>query len=203
MNEKFPGKKLARAIILIPWAFSLPMATVVWRWIFHTELGLLNHGLRMLGIISETHLIPWLAEPMLAFIAIIIVGIWVTIPFTSIVLLSGLQSIPEHLYEASQIDGASRFTAFWHITLPFLKSTLLVVTLMNIIYVFNSFPIIWIMTEGRPVDYTHTLITFLYKRAFIETDYGSACAMAVITFIILITLVSFSPVLFRKTGNSL
>ncbi|MCD6360845.1 MAG: sugar ABC transporter permease, partial [Armatimonadetes bacterium] len=140
----------------------------------------INGLLRAWGI-SDTPP-AWLARPDLAFISVIAVGIWVSIPFTSTVLLAGLQSIPDDLYEAALIDGAGVWQRFRHVTLPLLKPVLTVAVVLNVIYVFNSFPIIWVLTEGDPANQTHIIITYLYKIAIREREFGQGYAMALLTF---------------------
>jgi multiple sugar transport system permease protein len=185
LNEKIPLRGLARGIVLLPWATSLTISSVVWRWILNREHGMLNQVLLSLHVIDEP--IGWLARPETSFPAIIGIGVWVSIPFTSIVLLAGMQSIPDDLYEAALIDGAGAWQRFRSVTLPLLRPVLLVVTLLNVIYVFNSFPIIWTLTRGDPANRTDTLVTYLYKVAFDFQDYGPASGMAVLTFVVLLT----------------
>jgi len=184
LDADLPGKPVWRAIVLLPWAASLTISSVIWRWIFDGQFGMLNHLLTSLHLLRKGPI--WLARPETSFPAIIGVGIWVSIPFTSIVILAGLQSIPAQIYEAGLIDGAGGWARFRLITIPLLKPVLLVVTLLNIIYVFNSFPIIWTLTEGEPAHRTDTIITYLYKMAFKFQDYGPASALAILTFILLL-----------------
>ncbi|MCC6446600.1 MAG: sugar ABC transporter permease [Armatimonadetes bacterium] len=184
LDADLPGRSLWRAVVLLPWAASLTISSVIWRWIFDGQFGMLNALLTGLHLAREGPV--WLARPETSFPAIIGVGIWVSIPFTSIVLLAGLQSIPAQVYEAGLIDGAGAWTRFRLLTLPLLRPVLMVVTLLNIIYVFNSFPIIWTLTEGEPIHRTDTIITYLYKLAFKFQDYGPASALAILTFTLLL-----------------
>jgi multiple sugar transport system permease protein len=184
LNMQFPGRRLARAMLIIPWAASLMINAIIWRWILDGQYSIINALLFKLKLIDEP--VIWLGEAKVAWAAIIFVGILVSIPFTSFSLLAGLQSIPHELYEAARVDGAGFWSSFWHITVPLMRQPMTVTTLMNVIYVFNSFPIIWVLTEGGPAYRTDILITYLYKEAFRNGRFGPASAMAVITFLLLL-----------------
>lgn len=185
LNERLPGRRLWRAIVLLPWATALVITAAIFTWLLHPTQGPINGLLRAWGIMDLPP--AWLARPELAFISVIVVGIWVSIPFTSMVLLAGLQSIPDELYEAALIDGANAWQRFRAVTVPMLKPVLLVAVVLNVIYVFNSFPIIWILTEGGPANQTHIIVTWMYRVAILERGYGQGYAMAVLTFVFLMT----------------
>ncbi len=184
LNQAFPGRKVVRAALIVPWAVSLIITSAIWKWIFDYNYGALNQILLSLKLIDEK--IYWLANPSISFPAMIWVGIFVTIPFTTFVILSGLQSISKDLYEAASVDGANGKVKFFKITLPLLKQPLTVSLVLNTIYVFNSFPIIWTITQGDPVNKTDTVITYLYKLAFQVNRMGEAAAVSVISFIVLV-----------------
>lgn len=187
LQREFPLRNVARAIVFAPWAVSFVFTAVVWRYILDPYYGHMNSVMRI--FFGPDFHASWLGSPATAMPSVIWVGVTLTIPFTTIVTLAGLQSIPIELTEAAKIDGASHWQAFLHVILPLLQPVLTVATLVNLIYIFNSFPIIWTMTEGGPVNYTDTLVTFLYKRAFRGLDFGMAAAVSVIGFAIL-TIVS-------------
>ncbi|SDK61100.1 carbohydrate ABC transporter membrane protein 1, CUT1 family [Aliiruegeria lutimaris] len=184
LNEDFYGRGLARVIIMLPWAISLTMTAVVWRWTLNGRSGLLNATLMDVGIIAEP--IEWLAEAQLAFTVEILVGILVSIPFTTTIFLGGLSSMPQESYEASMVDGATRWDQFIHITLPLMKPFINIAIVLNVIYVFNSLPIIWVMTEGGPANGTDILVTYLYKLAFRFGQLGKAAAISLIMFGVLL-----------------
>ncbi|MBP1931323.1 carbohydrate ABC transporter permease [Ammoniphilus resinae] len=184
LNQEFPGRRLVRSALIIPWAVSLIITSVIWKYILDYNYGVFNLILMKLHIIDEN--IYWLADPSISFPVMIGVGIFVTIPFTSFVILSGLQAIPADLYESASVDGANRWSKFVHITLPLLRQPLTISTVLNTIYVFNSFPIIWSMTKGDPVNQTDTIITYLYKLAFMSQKMGEAAAVSVISFLLLL-----------------
>lgn len=184
INEDFIGRGVARVIIMLPWAISLTMTAVVWRWGLNGRAGLLNATLMDLGIMSEP--IEWLATAPLAFTAEILVGILVSIPFTTTIFLGGLSALPQDTYEASMVDGASWWDQFRHITLPLMKPFINIAIVLNVIYVFNSLPIIWVMTEGGPANGTDILVTYLYKLAFRFGQLGKASAISLIMFGVLL-----------------
>jgi multiple sugar transport system permease protein len=184
LNLNFPGRRIARSLLIVPWAASLMINAIIWRWILDGQYSIINGTLMQFHIIKEP--IVWLGTEQTAWIAIIVVGILVSIPFTSFSLLAGLQSVPSDLYEAAMMDGAGFWTSFWHITLPLMRPVLIVTTLLNVIYVFNSFPIPWVLTQGAPAYHTDILVTYLYKRAFTEGQFGPAAAMAMLTFLLLL-----------------
>ncbi len=184
LNSDFYGRGLARVIILLPWAVSLTMTAVVWRWALNGESGMLNSALIGLGIIDQN--IQWLASAGTAFPMQVLIGILVTVPFTVTIFLGGLSSIPDDLYEAAALEGASTWQQFRTITLPLLKPFINIAIVLNMIYVFNSFPIIWVMTQGGPANSTDILVTYLYKLAFRVGKLGEASAVSLVMFAILL-----------------
>ena len=183
LNQKFFGRKIARAIIVFPWATSLVVQASVWKYIINYEYGNLNNVLLNLGIIKQA--INFKATYQITFIWECWVGIFVTIPFVTFCVLSGLQSIDNNLYEAADIDGAGFWSKLFHITIPMVRPSLTVSTVLNIIYVFNSFPIVYTMTKGAPDHKTDTLVTYLYQLNFYEKQKGPATALSVIGFVVL------------------
>ncbi|MBN9237674.1 MULTISPECIES: carbohydrate ABC transporter permease [Phyllobacteriaceae] len=184
LNSDFYGRGLARIIIMLPWAVSLTMTAVVWRWALNGESGMLNSALIGLGIIDQN--IQWLASAGTAFPMQVLIGILVTVPFTVTIFLGGLSSIPDDLYEAAALEGASPWQQFRTITLPLLKPFINIAIVLNMIYVFNSFPIIWVMTQGGPANSTDILVTYLYKLAFRVGKLGEASAVSLVMFAILL-----------------
>ena len=183
LNQDFHGRGLARAIIMLPWSVSLTMSAIVWRWTLNAEYGMLNSLLQKLRIISAP--IPWLARGELAFPIAILIGILVSIPFTTTVYLGGLSSLPEDIYEAARLEGASVFQQFRRLTFPLIRPFVNIAIVLNVIYVFNSFPIIWVLTEGGPADSTQILVTYLYKLAFRLGRIGEAAAVSLVMLLIL------------------
>jgi multiple sugar transport system permease protein len=194
--KDFYGRGLARSISMLPWSISLTMTAIIWRWAFNTEFGMVNLGLLQLGIIHEP--MQWLADPDLAFPVEILVGILVSVPFTVTIFLGGLSSVPQDIYEAARMEGASAWQQFRRITMPLLRPFINIALVLNVIYVFNSFPIIWIMTQGGPDNSTHILVTYLYELAFRLGRPGEAAA---VSLVMLAILFAFTAVYMRLQGG--
>ena len=199
LNNEFKGRKVARAIVVFPWATTLVIQASVWKFIIDTDYGALNTLLKTLGIIQTN--VNWTPTPEAWFAWEIACGIFVTIPFVCFTVLSGLQSIDASYYEAATVDGANYWQKLFNITLPLVKPSLTVATVLNIIYVFNSFPIVWTITKGDPANRTDTLVTYLYKLAFYNGKQGEAAAVSVIGFLILLVCASIYMVSTLKKGD--
>ena len=199
LNNEFKGRKIARAIVVFPWATTLVIQASVWKFIINIDYGSLNTLLKTLGIISTN--INWTPTPEAFFAWEIACGIFVTIPFVCFTALSGLQSIDSSYYEAALVDGANYWQQLFNITVPLVKPSLTVATVLNIIYVFNSFPIVWTITKGDPANRTDTLVTYLYKLAFYNGKQGEAAAVSVIGFLILLACASVYMVSTLKKGD--
>ena len=199
LNNEFKGRKIARAIVVFPWATTLVIQASVWKFIISTDYGALNTLLKTLGIINQN--INWTPTPEAYFAWEIACGIFVTIPFVCFTALSGLQSIDSSYYEAATVDGAGYWQQLFKITVPLVKPSLTVATVLNIIYVFNSFPIIWTITKGDPASKTDTLVTYLYKLAFLNSKQGEAAAVSVIGFMILLVCASVYMISTLKKGE--
>ncbi len=181
LHTGLPGMHLARLLVILPWAFSLPIAAILWRWIYDSQMGMLNLLLAAVGLPPQI----WLATPGLAFGATLTVSVWTGVPFMALVFLAGLQAIPEELYEAGRIDGAGHWQEFCSLTMPLLKPTFAVATLLSAVWTFNSFVIVHVITGGGPLHATDILVTYLYKTAFEWLSFGLASAMALVIFVIL------------------
>ncbi|MEH2941510.1 sugar ABC transporter permease [Lachnospiraceae bacterium KK002] len=199
LNNAFKGRKVARAIVVFPWATTLVVQASIWKFIIDTDYGTLNTLLIKLGIID--HAVNWTPSAGAWFAWEIACGIFVTIPFVTFTVLSGLQSIDGSYYEAATVDGASYWQKLFKITIPLVSSSLTVSTVLNIIYVFNSFPIIWNMTKGDPGNRTDTLVTYLYKLAFYNGKQGEAAAVSVIGFLILLVCATAYMVVTLRKGD--
>ncbi len=181
----FYGRGIARTIIMLPWSIALSMAAVVWLWAFNADYGMINAMLRQVGILDRP--LQWMARPETAFPAEIVVGVLVSIPFTTTLLLGGLSAIPGEVYEAAAIDGARPWQSFRHLTLPLLGPFINIAVVLNVIHVFNSFPIIWVMTQGGPNNSTHILVTYLYEMSFYLGRPGPAAAVSLVVLAIVFT----------------
>ena len=183
LNQEFKGRKIVRAVVIFPWATALIIQSVIWKYIINADYGSLNVMLRQWGLIDK--FINWTATAGSMFAWECWVGIFVTFPFVTFCVLSGLQSIDTSLYEAADVDGATFWHKLFNITLPLVAPSLTVSTVLNIIYVFNSFPIVWTISKGAPADQTHTLVTYMYQLSFADGKSGHAAAVSVIGFVIL------------------
>jgi multiple sugar transport system permease protein len=172
------------------------MTAIVWRWALAGQHGLLNATLMDLGLINAP--IVWLATAQTSFPIAIGIGILVSIPFTVTVFLGGLSSAPAEIYDAARVDGATGLPLFRYITLPLLKPFFNLAVILNVIYVFNSFPIIWVLTEGGPANTTDILVTYLYKLAFRFGDLDVAATLSLIMFAILLAISILFALLTRR-----
>ena len=156
-NQRFPGRRVARWALIAPWAASVVMTSLVFRWALDSNSGVVNLFLHDLGLVKfGSNEADWLGRPFSAFVWMMIVAVFVSLPFSTYALLAGLQTIPPELHEAARVDGASPWRSYRSITLPLLRPAFLVAALINVINVFNSFPIIWEMTGGGPGHETST-----------------------------------------------
>jgi arabinogalactan oligomer / maltooligosaccharide transport system permease protein len=195
LNRKMRGRGIYRMLLIIPWAVPAYISGFVWRFIFNGEYGFLNSFLGELGLGS----IPWLADPAWAMVAVVIANTWLAIPFNMVSVLGGLQSIPADLYEAAEVDGASSWQRFLHITMPMLRPVLMTITLLGVIWTFNAFNVIFLVTEGGPFRSTEILATWAWRLGFQQLQYGIAAAYSVI---ILLILLFFSVVYVRIMSGS-
>ena len=187
INQNFPGSKFVRWAMIVPWAASVVMTSIVWKWMLELTSGEFNLTLRQLWLQDQP--VDWLRDPRYSFFVLILVAVFVSIPFTTFVLLAGLQSIPHDIVEAAQVDGATSWQIYRGIKFPLLRNALLIATIINLINVFNSFPIIWALTRGGPGYNTDTTITFAYKMAFVEYNMGPSTALGVINFAFIMLIV--------------
>lgn len=185
-NKKFPGNKWMRAILLIAWMNPAIITGAVFKWLMAGDVGIFNFLLMQFGIISEP--INFLADTNTALGSVILGNIWVGIPFNMIILLSGLQSIDEDLYESAVIDGAGKFARFRYITWPLLMPTILVLLLLGFIYTFKVFDIIYAMTSGGPANSSQILPYYSYELSFKMFKFGEGAAASCVSFVIVAVL---------------
>lgn len=178
LNQRFIGRGLARALLIIPWATPWLVIGILWKWFADGSVGGLNAVLLMLGLTDSYH--PFLSDPNTALPITVIAAVWRQASFAGILLLAGLQSLPEELYEAAQLDGANWWQRFTNITLPWLRPVLITVTVFNVIYAFLQFDVVFAMTQGGPGDTTQVLSVLIYRQLFVNTNIGLGSALAVI-----------------------
>jgi multiple sugar transport system permease protein len=188
-NQRFPGRQVTRWALIIPWAASVMMTALIFKWALDPNVGVINVILHHIGVVKQlgSSQADWLGNPTSALAWMMAVAIFVSLPFTTYAILSGLQGIPRDVYEAASIDGATSWRSYLGVTLPLLRPAILVATLINVINVFNSFPIIWEMTRGGPGYETAT--STIYMIELKESDVGQSAAMSVFNFLLVIVIV--------------
>lgn len=185
IHRRFPGRGALRACILIPWAIPTVVSAQMWRFLFNDAYGMVNY----VAFGSETSAyIPWLALPGWALSAIIAADVWKTSSFAALLILAGLQIIPDELYQAARVDGAAPMKRFWHITWPLIKPAILVALLFRTIDAFRVFDLAFVMTQGGPADATNVLQLYGYKKMFVEGWMGYGSAISVCVFVMVLCL---------------
>ncbi len=186
LNREFAGRALLRGLLLIPWVVSAVAASYVWKWLYHSDFGAIGALMVQLGVTDQP--INFLDNTTTSLYSLIVVNVWKEFSFAMIMLMAGLQTVPDTLLRAAQVDGASPWQRFWHVTWPHLSSVSTVTILLLVVQNFNSFIIPFIMTGGGPVGSTQIWITHIYELAFLRQRWGVGAAYAVLLFIIMMTL---------------
>ncbi|GAA2006797.1 carbohydrate ABC transporter permease [Microbacterium ulmi] len=197
-HRRFPLSGMLRSLLLLPWLLPIIVSSATWRSILDRDSGVLNNTLRRLGVIEDP--IPWLSSPQVALIAVILVNIWIGIPFNATILYGGLQEIPEELYEAAALDGATGARAFWYITWPNLRPVVGVVLVLGVVYTLKSLDVIFGLTGGGPANATQTIAIRSYETSFVQFDFGGGAAYS--NILILISLV-FAIIYLRSNRRAL
>ncbi len=197
IHEQFRGRGWVRAAALIPWAVPTVVASQMWRFIFNDQYGFAN--LLLFGDRIADY-VPWLAYPGFAWVAIVLADVWKTSSFAGLLILAGLQLIPDDLYDAARIDGANAWRRFWHITLPLLRPALLLALLFRTMDAFRVFDLVFVMTQGGPGGATQVLQFYGYKALFTEGRMGYGAAISVTVFLAIFLL---SLVYIRAVGSKL
>ncbi|WP_200416034.1 carbohydrate ABC transporter permease [Virgibacillus salexigens] len=195
-NKSFPGHKWMRSILLIAWMTPIIIIGTVFSWMLSGENGIINEFLLQSGFISQP--VYWLTNPNSALISIIIANIWIIIPFSMVILLSGLQGLPSGIYEAAKIDGANKIKQFYYITLPLMKPTILVLLMLGVIFTFKVFDLIYIMTGGGPADSTQVIPFLAYQLSFSMYRFGEGAALSNISFFLIGMIAILYLYLIRK-----
>lgn len=186
LNSALPAKPLFRIIALLPWVVPDVVAGIIWKWMYDPIYGALNDVLLKIGLINTP--IEWLSNPNLALFSVILVNLWRGFPFVMLILLAGLQAIPQQLYEAAAIDGATKAQSFFHITIPGLKKMIVVALALDIVWEVRRFGLIQAMTQGGPGVLTEILSTYTYKQYFQFFRFEYASAIAVVMTIVLLAV---------------
>ncbi|MET9370875.1 sugar ABC transporter permease [Streptomyces griseoflavus] len=180
-NRRFPLGGVLRSLILLPWLVPMVVSGIVWRRILDQDTGVLNTFLDTFGLGGNT---PWLTSPDMALLSVILVNIWIGIPFNMVILYGGLQEIPKELYEAASLDGASAWRTFRSVTLPMLKPVITVVLVLGFMSTVKILDLILALTDGGPADATQTLGTLTYQNSFVELDFGAGAVVGNVLILI-------------------
>ena len=186
VNSNLKGAAVYRSIVFLSYPLMTVAVGIIWRWMYDERGGLINFAMRESGLVAKP--IPFLQSFEWALPSVIVAEIWQVLGFYMILILTGLQSIPQHLYEAASIDGAPRSAQFWRITLPLLKPSLFLCAVVGTLNSFTSFDLVYIMTNGGPGHATELLITYIYKSGFGQTKFDYAAALTVMQFLLLLAL---------------
>lgn len=197
LNRNLPGMRIARILILLPWILPSVVAGNMWALMLDSRLGVLNDILVKIGILTEYK--AWFADPATAMPTALLVALWQAFPFFTLLLLAGLQGIPDDLYEAASVDGASRWQQFTSITLPLLKPIIVAIVVLRVIGMVNSPDMLLILTNGGPGHATQMLSLYAFQKAYNQFDFGYAAAIAVVMLVILMI---FTVLYVRVSGVS-
>lgn len=197
LNRPLKGRVIYRMLLLVPWAVPSFISAFSWCFLFNYDFGFINLFLIKLGAAP----IPWLSDPFWSMFAAILTNIWLGVPFMMVIMLGGLQGIPQELYEAADVDGGSRYQKFMNITIPLLKPVAMPSILLGIIWTFNMFNIIYLVTGGGPYHSTEILVTFAYKQAFENWNFALASTYGVIILSILLVISTIYQRLYGEAGD--
>jgi multiple sugar transport system permease protein len=193
LNQKLAGRRVMRTMSIIPYVLIPSIVGIMWNWMFDNNFGLLNYYIKKLGGSP----VFWLTDERFALIAVSIVVVWTYIGYDMVLFLAGLQGIPKETYEAAEVDGASTFQVFWHITLPLLKPVTLMVSTLTLVNVVQLFDQIYVMTNGGPGTSTLTMVQYMYTSAFTNYELGYGSAIEVVILVLLMVLITVQ----NRIGN--
>lgn len=189
LHQGFRGRALVRTVTLLPWIIPGIVVALVWEWLYQPNYGVINDLLVRSGLLRDR--VAWLSDPVLAMPAVIATNVWRGVPFFAIMLLAGLQAIPDDIYEAARVDGASVTQRFWHITVPLLRPIIVVATATRIIWTFNYADLIFVMTSGGPANATQITSTYTLLQAYSNLDFGYAATLSVVLLLIMLGFTVF------------
>jgi multiple sugar transport system permease protein len=179
LNQEFPGRTFFRVVLILPWVLPEVVVALLWRWMYNPLYGIVSYYGGKLGLGTE-----WLEHPRSAMASIVVTSVWKGFPLVMVLLLAGLQGIGQELYEASALDGAGAIRSFRHVTLPGLAPVLLITVILETVWWFKHFTIVWLLTAGGPIDATKVVSISIYQTAFENFQWGRSAAMAVVVFVI-------------------
>jgi multiple sugar transport system permease protein len=186
--KSFRGKLLVRFLILLPWAAPISLATLGWLWIFDSTFSVINWLLKVVGWLGPGQWYYWLGDPVLGMVAIITVHVWRLLPFSTVILLAGLTSIPAEVHEAADIDGAGPLAKAFQITLPMMLPILTVAILFGVVFTFTDMNVVYLLTRGGPYNSTHVLASLAYQEGVLGGDVGRGASIAIFLLPLLVVL---------------
>jgi multiple sugar transport system permease protein len=184
LKQRFPGRQVARLWVILSWIVPTVVVVIIWRWLLSTSGGVVNYLLMTVGLTPRP--IGFFGTGETAFISVTLINSWRWFPLMAVILLAGMQRVPEELYEAAAVDGASARQRFFHITLPSLRPILFVLGLVGTLFSFNVFDVIWLLTKGGPSSATTTLPVLIYDTAFSQYRLSRAAATSVVVGLLLL-----------------
>src|SRR5215467_8363469 len=188
LMPKFRGKSVARCLILMPWAAPISLATLGWLWIFDSTFSVVNWVLKVVGWLGPGQWYYWLGDPTLGMVAIITVHVWRLLPFSTVILLAGLTSIPAEVHEAADIDGAGPLATAFQITIPMMLPILTVAILFGTVFTFTDMNVVYLLTRGGPYNSTHVLASLAYQEGVLGGDVGRGASIAIFLLPLLVVL---------------
>jgi multiple sugar transport system permease protein len=197
LNQRIKARNIFRGWLLLPWVAPTFVTALTWRWMFDGTSGVINFILMGLGLLDIP--VAWLGHGSTALLAVIITNIWHGFPFFGVSLLAAMQAVPESLYEAAEVDGASPWQRFCHITIPGIQTVLIITTMLSTIWTFNDFQIVYIMTGGGPAFATHLFATYTYQVGLTGSRLGYAVAVSTsLTPVLIVMILALSPLILRE-----
>lgn len=185
-SKKFKGSSFFRGVTMISWLLPVTVAGLLFKFMFASKGGIINQLLMSLHLIDAP--LEWLLEPGLAMVAIVVANIWIGIPFNIMLLITGLTTIPEEIYESSRLDGANKIQTLFKITIPMIKPAIMSVLTLGFVYTFKVFDLVWVMTKGGPINATELVSTYAYKLSFEQFQFSKGAAAANVLFLILLAV---------------
>jgi len=203
LKKQFRGRGIYQGSIFFPWAVSGFLIGILWRWLYNGSYGVINDLLIRIGLIDKSNPIGFLSNSNIALWSCIVANVWYGIAFFAIMIQAALQGVPDELYEAAEVDGATKFYQFWHITIPFIKPILILTTLLRVIWIFNFPELIYALTRGGPGGSTEIMTSYMLNLIMFGTDYGLAAAMGIILMLIMMVYTSLYLFVtrFNKDGD--
>jgi len=188
LMPKFRGKSVARCLILMPWAAPISLATLGWLWIFDSTFSVVNWVLKVVGWLGPGQWYYWLGDPTLGMAAIIVIHVWRMLPFSTVILLAGLTSIPAEVHEAADIDAAGPLAKAFHITLPMMLPILTVAVLFGVVFTFTDMSVVYLLTRGGPYNSTHVLASLAFQEGVLGGDVGRGASIAIFLLPVLVVM---------------